>query len=577
MAQLQVNNVDAVQFARFTCKFSLSKARDKDEVGVQEIPPTEVDAFLDALEAAVDQNSPSNIQTCRDWLCKYIIPSQNRINPIGRLFVFWSKSIKVVRGDVGEQRTLVEAGVRQRLTLLTILCECLEAVYDTAELERRDVTAPLLKQYVEDLAELVASAAITKDIIKDAMFVRHLLASIVELHKAEVYSLDETHCFIRKIGNVFRRARGEIPAIPTMPRSQKNGSPYFFDLPASTMIDALTKRPESPLTAQSIKVADFNPGPPSHRTLLLLDDLFDDVNFRADRNKARIGSGAESDSVKDLDYYTAWTNKQSLLYKMPNAKTEVTYRNEMGWSSKFCIDRSEHGIPSAVVADREQYEIEARRREEEIRDKENREASIRSSRSYSRSRSRSYTRSRSRSPDRRRDYQRDRRRSSSRSSDRPGSRGYGPNDGRRGSRDQQQRFDDHSDHRSDDRFNNRSDNRSSNRFDIYNDNRSGNRSDNRFDDNNHRGGGGHHGGRGFVPHNGYQGGHRGGHRGGRGDYGDRGGGHRGSFRGDRGGYRGDRGGGDRGGGYHGSSYNNRGNFRGGNDGYTHRRGSGRWN
>ncbi|KAH7135253.1 hypothetical protein B0J11DRAFT_517983 [Dendryphion nanum] len=344
----------AVRIAQATCQQALSR----DEVNVPAVSPNEITEFFNALEAVHDQNSAVNIQTCSNWISKNIIPSEGRIKTMGKLLVALSKAIEVLRNEA-QKRVIIDAGVRKRLSLLCIVHEVMRpGTPDTPNTAQQSLIC--FKPYMEDLAELVASVAIAKD----TWFVRVLHCFLGQWHRQNLYTAGELKYLIRRLGNASKRARDEIPPEPVLPKFLGDKPARFYDLPASTMLRPLIKRPNRPLSSYDIRSTEFSGKQPSDRILQLLDDFFDEIDLRTKPIQAEKDPDTESDATsrvgENVQYYKAWRNKQCSFsgLDLRFVEQEATGRNALGWSDQFCEQWKENRLANIIHAERERLEAE---------------------------------------------------------------------------------------------------------------------------------------------------------------------------------------------------------------------------
>lgn len=216
----------------------------------------------------------------------------------------------------------------------------------------------------------------------------------------------------------------------------------WYDLPASYMLEPMIKHPKRPIDASQIKIQKLDKKPVSPHVRNLLDNFFEKVDLKY----LPTGDNPTGETPK----YKLSLDPMGQVIKHDKETGETaTVANGYGWSMKFCQDMQKHGVPENIKIARE----DIRRMEEDVEpapdmsatrrnDRRQRRSSSsdsdyrRERRRYSRSRSRSYTRRGS-------DSSYDSRRSPPRSRSRDmgqGRRKVSPRQGRRGSDDRDQRF-----------------------------------------------------------------------------------------------------------------------------------------
>ena len=307
---------------------------------------------------------------------------------------------------------------RNRIDLLLVVSDVLHSEkYHQAE----DAPANMavgLKSHIAELAELAAQAIPGKD--------SHLEERLKRLINfwidTDCITADAFKCLKERVTDGLAVAQGAAPQLKktyALPAYFGDTTRPWSELSASYMLEPLLRNPNRPIDGGAIEVMKFDKKQPSERVQKLLENYFDNIDLSY-RPTADNPTG-------ETKKFKLWLDPMGQLVKQNKETGETaTVGNGYGWSTKFCQDMQEKGVPGSVAKLREEYKEEAARAVKKSRwnpptSDRGREppSSPRrysySSHSRSRSRSRSHSHSHSHSPSSLRYGSRSRSRSRSRS------------------------------------------------------------------------------------------------------------------------------------------------------------------
>ncbi|KAI1768691.1 hypothetical protein GGR53DRAFT_476604 [Hypoxylon sp. FL1150] len=398
-------------------------------------PRTEIDEFLQLLDATISRCSPPNVQKCKQWILKNLVYSPARITALGKYLTALANSYVL---DVAATRQARETSTkRKRLHILYILSDVLHHTHV------RDRNTSFAEKIEPVLSALIQAAAAFPNAPKHSKKVFDL----VEIWDEKGYF---TPAFIQKLRTTIREApetasKAHAPADGTlasgaksskdapfiMPAMHGDATVLWYDLPAANWLPVIEPNSIRPMNPDMIKPLKFAAGPADKTLVKAVQDLLADVDriYRKDQHEVdrpttdidQLGQRVVLDEITgevlDGETYYGWSRAFCEKMKQRRRKANGSHDDDRGRSRSRSLSRSRSRSLSRSSS-RPAYK---RRRVSSS-------GSLSRSRSRSRSDRRSYSRERrrrsyssSRSPSRDRRYRRDASRSPRRS---PPARSY---------------------------------------------------------------------------------------------------------------------------------------------------------
>ncbi|KAJ4346836.1 uncharacterized protein N0V89_010768 [Didymosphaeria variabile] len=375
-------------------QLKFKQALKREDNSGQPLPSVSLESstsFCDDIDAVLRRNTTDNVQTCKNWIVKHIAPSKARIAILGEYLVAVSKSIVV------EQPAKSAKAARSRLAVLLVISDVLHA----EKFHREDgaVQGKILnnlKPYIENMVELAALAVPGKNSTAEQQLkaVLNFWGASACINAGDLKSIRE------RVDEGVAVAQGATPQLKrthALPDWFGDRSVPWHELSASYMVEPLLKNPDRPIPTNVINATRFEQKQPSERTRKLLDNYFENIDLQYVPNA--------DNPTGETKKYKLWLDSIGQLVKQNKETQEVTtVCNGYGWSTKFCQEMQENGIPDRVTELREGYKEKAAQNPRDSRWKSPPRDYGRNSRSPRRrysyssdSRSRSRTRSHSRS------------------------------------------------------------------------------------------------------------------------------------------------------------------------------------
>ncbi|KAL1593792.1 hypothetical protein SLS60_010524 [Paraconiothyrium brasiliense] len=373
-------------------QLKFKQALKREDNSGQPLPSVSLESstsFCDDIDAVLRLNTTDNVQTCKKWIVKHIAPSKARTAVLGEYLVAVSKSIIV------EQPAKSVKAARSRLAVLLVISDVLHAdKFHREDGAAAGHVATHLKSYIENLVELAALAVTGKDSKAE----QQLKAVLNFWGASACISAGDFKSVRERADEGIAVAQGATPQLKrthALPDWFGDRSVAWHELSASYMVEPLLKNPDRPIPTNAISATRFDQKQPSDRTRKLLDDYFENIDLQY--------VPTADNPTGETKKYKLWLDSIGQLVKQNKETQEVTtVCNGYGWSTEFCQQMQENGIPDRVTELREGYKEEAAQHIRDSRWKSPPRDYGRSSRSprrrYSRSsdsRSRSRTRSRS--------------------------------------------------------------------------------------------------------------------------------------------------------------------------------------
>ncbi|KAK2002698.1 hypothetical protein LX36DRAFT_651961 [Colletotrichum falcatum] len=288
----------------------------------------EIDTFHNLLHDAIQQCSPANVQKCKRWVLKNLVPSPPRVAALG-------KYLSALSNSLPDEAKTKPSTRRRRLHILYILNDVL---YHSVVRDRDSRVATNLEA---SLTALLHGAAKFRNCPKQTRKVDDLLA-LWEKHNyfsaATIDSLRET---------VKEAPDGEVSKATTQDQTGSNlgsklpkNAPYmipsihgdpntpWFDLPAATWLPHLTPNSTKPINPDMIKPLQLAPGPADKALANAVKDLLVDVERLY--NKQISPQAADSQQHMDVSEMGERIVLDEITGEIVDGETYY------GWSRRFC-------------------------------------------------------------------------------------------------------------------------------------------------------------------------------------------------------------------------------------------------
>ncbi|KAF6218933.1 hypothetical protein HO133_005476 [Letharia lupina] len=311
------------------------------------VPKLEIARFHTLLEAVLRQCSSANIQLCKDWLLKNIIPSAARIIAIGKYLVALSLSFaKAAYGD--DQKPAREAAPsapRRQLHVLYLLNDLLHHTkYHIESPSAYSITNENVQSCLVDLFG-AASAYSLKVYVKQHKCITDLL-DIWEgqgyYQSSYIQKLRDTASTASKVGHAntdedtklsgeaLSEERKDAPYI--LPPSHGDPLTPFYDLPAGNMMPHVMPNSARAVNPQLVKALQFTAGPADENLVKAVKDFLKNV----DSLDAHGFEGRQDDM--DIDELG-----QSVLGDEVTGNI-LEGEGYYGWSKAFCEKMKKRGV-----------------------------------------------------------------------------------------------------------------------------------------------------------------------------------------------------------------------------------------
>ncbi|KAL2363629.1 hypothetical protein RJZ56_003483 [Blastomyces dermatitidis] len=381
----------------------------------------EIAFFHTSLDRAVTHCSPGNIQICKSWLLKNVIPSSTRIGALGKYLVTLSGSFEPGDKSPAAGQAAVEASKnspkRKRLHILYLLNDLLHHTkYHEQTTSAFSTLSGSLQPFLVDLISLAAGFSREKN-------PKHhkRLNDLLDIWAGNsYYSRDYINKLRETVDNssspgalnakVAPKDSGsdtpnKIPprdAPYVMPATHGDPSAPYHELPAGNLMPHIIPNSTAPIRPQAVKPLQFLAGPADESLVTAVKNFLNDVD------KIYNSNGEAMDGGDDVEI----DELGQIIVRDPVTGEVVDGETYYGWSRSFCEKmkkrrdgklgrRSESRSlsPSRSRSRSRSYSARKRRRYSDNMsdDDRGRSRSSGSSRSGNRSRGDSYSRSLSRS------------------------------------------------------------------------------------------------------------------------------------------------------------------------------------
>ncbi|KAL9103019.1 MAG: hypothetical protein Q9163_001909 [Psora crenata] len=316
------------------------------------VPRAEVNQFEEALDAMIECCSSKNIQLCKDWILKYIVPSSGRITAIGKYLVAVSESLnRSGEPDTAPTSKNGPPARRKQLHLLYLLNDTLHhAKHHSDSSAAADTLAKDLWPYALSLVKL----AFANKVAPHTQHRKRVLGLLDTWAEADYFEAS----YIQRLRDVASEAieedglaakeptvthlapydtagqdRKDDPYI--MPDSHGDPSTLFYDLPASNMIPHITPNSRIPISTELIKPLEFGGGPADQDLAFAVKGFLDDINL-----SDRIEFGEVNQDNVDVDELGQY------VIRDPSTTEIIKAEGYYGWSGEYC--QKKHALGKAA-------------------------------------------------------------------------------------------------------------------------------------------------------------------------------------------------------------------------------------
>ncbi|RKU45953.1 hypothetical protein DL546_004915 [Coniochaeta pulveracea] len=317
----------------------------------------DIDDFFSLLNSAIVQCSPTNVQKCKQWIVQNLVPSNGRINPLGKYLCALAKSFtieqdkekkkarsssatfggafgfKKVQQTTQTHQPHVPSARRRRLHILYILNDVL---YHVKFRDQNDNFADKVDSF---LPALVRSVAAFPNCPKHTKKIRDLVSfweekgyfgveSIKKLREAVDQALDPEAAEGEKTNQADESAAAskagkDAPFI--MPAMHGDPNMPWYDLPAGNWLRVLEPNSTRPMKPEMIKPLQLAPGPADKSLVDAVNKLLVDVDRIYSTGPGR-GDGA----TYTIDQMGEVVELDEINGDIVNGETYY------GWSRAFC-------------------------------------------------------------------------------------------------------------------------------------------------------------------------------------------------------------------------------------------------
>ncbi|KAI5867178.1 hypothetical protein GGS23DRAFT_612279 [Durotheca rogersii] len=258
----------------------------------------EIDEFLQLLDATISRCTPPNVQKCKQWILKNLVPSPARIAALGKYLIALANSYSL---DIAASRQAREpSSKRKRLHTLYLLNDVLYHVHV------RDRDSSFAEKLEPAILGLVRAAAAFPNSPKHAKKIDEL----VDLWNENGYF---TQAFFQKLQTTIQEAPNSepkpdavaagAPATGTksareapfiMPAMHGDATASWYDLPAANWLSALEPNSTRPINPDMIKPLQLTVGPADKDLVRAVRALLADVDRIYNKDAREIDRPAES-------------------------------------------------------------------------------------------------------------------------------------------------------------------------------------------------------------------------------------------------------------------------------------------
>ncbi|KAL3462571.1 hypothetical protein BJX64DRAFT_258964 [Aspergillus heterothallicus] len=309
----------------------------------------EITILHNYLDRALAHCSYANIQTCKNWLLEYVIPSSNRVSLLAKYLVALSGSLgegdkdgtnnKTAQGN-SQGRGRGPSAKRKRLHILYLLNDLFHHTkYHSSSSAAFSSLSGSLQPHIVDIISYAASYDTEKN-----PKLHKRLAELLDIWQEHAYFSSDYVGKLREVvsnsavsgpvrtsaipgaeaGEPERKAPRDAPFV--MPATHGDPSTPYYDLPAGNLIPHIVPNSTIPLRPDMIKPLQFLAGPADEKLVTALKAFFKDVD--------RIYGPGELDpkdgEIVDIDELGQTVIRDAATGDILEGDTYY------GWSREFC-------------------------------------------------------------------------------------------------------------------------------------------------------------------------------------------------------------------------------------------------
>ncbi|KAL2846117.1 hypothetical protein BJY01DRAFT_213664 [Aspergillus pseudoustus] len=308
----------------------------------------EITALHNYLDRALSHCSPANIQTCKNWLLDYVVPSSNRVSLLAKYLVALSGSFgeedkdganTTTQGN-SRERGIGPSAKRRRLHILYLVNDLFHHTkYHSSSSAAFVTLSGSLQPHIVEILSYAASY----DREKNPKLHRRL-AELLDIWQEHGYFSADYVGKLREVvtnsavsgpvrtsttpgadtGESERKIPRDAPFV--MPSTHGDPSTPYYDLPAGNFIPHIIPNSTVPLRPDMVKPLQFLAGPADEKLVTALKVFFKDVD--------RIYGSGEPDrtdgEVVDIDELGQTVIRDVTMGEILEGETYY------GWSRAFC-------------------------------------------------------------------------------------------------------------------------------------------------------------------------------------------------------------------------------------------------
>ncbi|KAK1599461.1 uncharacterized protein LY79DRAFT_622128 [Colletotrichum navitas] len=290
---------------------------------------SDIDTFHTLLHDAIHQCSPANVQKCKRWILKNLVPSPPRVAALG-------KYLSALSNSLPDEAKTKPSTRRRRLHILYILNDVLyHAVV-------RDQVARIATDLEASLTTLLHGAAKFRNCPKQTRKVEDLLALWEKHNYFSAATIDGLRKAVKEApnGEKVSKATTQDQTGSNLGSKLPKDAPYmipsihgdpntpWFDLPAANWLPHLTPNSTKPMNPDMIKPLQLAPGPADKVLANAVKNLLVDV----ERLYSKHVPPQAADSQQHMD--VSEMGERIVLDEITGEIVDgETY---YGWSRRFC-------------------------------------------------------------------------------------------------------------------------------------------------------------------------------------------------------------------------------------------------
>ncbi|OAX79926.1 hypothetical protein ACJ72_05753 [Emergomyces africanus] len=306
----------------------------------------EISFFHTSLDKALAHCSPGNIQTCKTWLLKNVIPSSSRIGALGKYLVTLSGSFEpgdkpLAAGQAAVEVSKTTSPKRKRLHILYLLNDLLHHTkYHEQTTSAFSNLSGSFQPFLVELISLAASFGREKN-------PKHhkRLSDVLDIWASSgYYSSDYINKLRETVDNSsspdalnsktspkgFESATpNKIPprdAPYVMPATHGDPSAPYHELPAGNLMPHIIPNSTAPIRPQAVKPLQFLAGPADESLATAVKNFLDDV----DKIYGSNGDSLDGKNEVEIDELGQIVIRDQVTGEVVDGETYY------GWSRSFC-------------------------------------------------------------------------------------------------------------------------------------------------------------------------------------------------------------------------------------------------